>query len=58
MVLFRILATLRDAQCDQTTTWHPPTPSQCIRIADDKCVREDSTSVMHASGRAPGLQTK
>ena len=58
MVLFHILATLRDATFAQTTTWHNRTPFQCIRIADDKSVREASMSVMHASCRAPGLQTR
>ena len=58
MVVFCILATLREAQFAQTTTWHPPPPSQCIKNVDVECVWEASTSVMHGPGHAPGILTR
>jgi len=55
MVVFCILATLREAWFPQTPTWPPPPPSQCIKNDDAECVWEASTSVMHGPGRGPGI---
>jgi len=57
MLVFSNVAAMGVAKFARTTTWYTSPPSQCTRIAHVECVREASTSVMHASGHAPGILT-